>query len=332
MAAIRKPLLKNPGNKQQLDDEWPLEKRKAVFSNTPEEIFDNLRKVTDYIRKPDVNTAKGLQNLIEQSVFCLTPDRKSTRLTPVNQFKLLNAIVAAAQFDVKDDQTRRIFFITLFLGRANDIDPLLRASHESRMNVLVRFCSLAVQYPVGPFLDVIGVWLAEEYPISNMGRRIATELVNCFLLKPIELDLSKFIDNLLNSAFSFAAVFLFHAINSALIDESRGEQVLAQIAKWISTDWQKLLKFYNAYPALGRDFAEKKFPYLMLKDCTNDHTDETHERLHVGVICIIVDSRKEMPNAPLNLDVLQKLKETEDASINSNRLSEVLIAVERTLF
>lgn len=137
--------------------------------------------------------------MIEQCIFQTKPDRKFP-MNPLIYFKALNVIAAAFVFDLETVQSRRKFFTCLFLGRESNAlgDP---AAHDSRMSGLIRFSSVALQYPMPSFFDILAEWLLKDVKLVKYITLIAAEICNGYLLRPQEYEMVRFLKSSLHQNF-----------------------------------------------------------------------------------------------------------------------------------
>jgi hypothetical protein len=235
------------------DNDWPLESRKKVIKGLPANVHDCIQKIVVFASKPDSKEPPNLQQLIEQHIFNLTNDRKPP-MNPVMFFKVLNVIAAAFVFDLKTDEARKIFFERLFLGREGVNDS---PAHDTRISALIRFSSLALQYPMAFYFDILAEWLLKNDNYLKYATRIFAEICNGYLLRPYDWELTAFVEPLEASSFEFSALAALYLVNKEYFAEPHSAQIISVIGKWYAKRAADYLTFYAKYANLAKDFALK---------------------------------------------------------------------------
>ncbi len=76
----------------------------------------------------------------------------------------------------KEPRQRYAYLDAIFFGREGESVP-----HEARISMLVRLCSLAVQFPgCQPLLNDVGAWLQKVGLVKPYARQIVAKLVDDF--------------------------------------------------------------------------------------------------------------------------------------------------------
>ncbi|KAK6047114.1 hypothetical protein COOONC_15380 [Cooperia oncophora] len=136
-------------------------------------VTEALIQVSKHVRlsshgrsRPALTKNNDLQLLIDNEIFCLTADRKGSRLSQLQEFTLINHL--AHFFTERDEMNKYAYFEVLFLGREGESHV-----HEHRLRILYRLASYALQFPVLQLYAQISLWLSK---VGN-SKPYAEELV-----------------------------------------------------------------------------------------------------------------------------------------------------------
>uniref|UniRef100_A0A1I7XK95 Rho-GAP domain-containing protein n=1 Tax=Heterorhabditis bacteriophora TaxID=37862 RepID=A0A1I7XK95_HETBA len=151
----------------------------------PSCVHEALVQVSKHVRlashgrnRPVVAKISELQQLIDNDIFCLSSDRRISRLTALHQFNLLH-ILAQFFLEKSDDMNKYAYFEALFLGREGE-----SVQHEHRLRTLFRLASFALQFPVLHLFSQISQWLSK----MGAGKSYAEDLVGLLVEHFIQPD------------------------------------------------------------------------------------------------------------------------------------------------
>ena len=262
----------------------------AVASPFPKCASDVLVHVSEFVKQRGQNPnkpwnrvkVKELQNLIDQDLFCLAADRRSSRLNPLQHFRLLGIVCTYFQREVSkeaDPQLRYLHFDIIFCGREGE--ALL---HEARVQFLVKVCSLATQYPVYDFFEHVVHWLskvASDDLKRAYAEQIVAELVEGFVLAPAKNKMYEYLLPLVSHSFDFCANFIVFSIHGPTV----GPELAQIVGPWLSTRVDQFLHSLSQSAHLSQPFCAQKFDLLLRYDCSAEATpDDNHDRLHFVLI------------------------------------------------
>uniref|UniRef100_A0AC35EZ32 Uncharacterized protein n=1 Tax=Panagrolaimus sp. PS1159 TaxID=55785 RepID=A0AC35EZ32_9BILA len=301
------------------DNDWPIESRKKVIRSLPSNVFDCVQKIIAVSAKADTKEPPNYQQAIEQCIFQLPADRKA--MNPLQHFKVLNVLAFAYVFDLKTDEARRTFFSHLFLGReANALnDP---AAHENRISGLIRFSTLALQYPMATFFDILAEWLVKDDHYLKYAPSILSEICKGYLLRPPSWELGAFVEPMEEVSFEFSALAALHFITNENFTELNRTQIVSILGEWFSKRAADYLTFYSKYAHLAKDFALKRFPVLLKFTCTNGSENAEYERFHGAIIGLIISSVNLFAETPLDLIYLRS-EAVDEVGINQRRRNDL---------
>uniref|UniRef100_A0A1I8B5W3 Uncharacterized protein n=1 Tax=Meloidogyne hapla TaxID=6305 RepID=A0A1I8B5W3_MELHA len=185
---------------------------------------------------------KELQNLLDQDLFCLSTDLRSSRLNPLQHFKLLGIVCNYFDKEVSkevDPKLRYLHFDIIFCGREGE--PLL---HEARVQFLIKICSLAAQFPVYGLFDHVAQWLGKvtsDELKRSYADQIVSELVEGFIFGPEKYNLYEHLLPIVEHSFEFCANFIVFSITK----ETLGPIMALIIGEWLCTRVEQFLRYLS---------------------------------------------------------------------------------------
>uniref|UniRef100_A0A914MK03 Uncharacterized protein n=1 Tax=Meloidogyne incognita TaxID=6306 RepID=A0A914MK03_MELIC len=277
---------------QQPQQQIPPGNKQAIF---PQCANDVLVHVGDFVKQhgqfPNKSwnrvKIKELQNLLDQDLFCLSTDLRSSRLNPLQNFKLLGIVCNYFDKEVSkeaDPKLRYLHFDIIFCGREGE--PLL---HEARVQFLIKICSLAAQFPVYGLFDHVGQWLGKvtsDELKRSYADQIVSELVEGFIFGPEKYNLYEHLLPIVNYSFEFCANFIVFAISK----ETLGPVMALIIGEWLCHRVDQFLRYLSFCTHLSLPFCGQKFDLLVRYVCSpvaSKENDDNHYRLHYILIKII---------------------------------------------
>ncbi|KAF7633984.1 hypothetical protein Mgra_00006612 [Meloidogyne graminicola] len=248
----------------------------------PQCANDVLIQVADFVKQhgqfPNKSwnrvKIKELQNLLDQDLFCLSTDLRSSRLNPLQHFKLLGIEVSMEV----DPKLRYLHFDIIFCGREGE--PLL---HEARVHFLIKLCSLATQFPVYGLFDNVAQWVTSDDLKRTYADQIVSELVEGFIFGPKKYKLHEHLLPLVNHSFEFCANFIVFSVSK----ETLSPVMASIIGEWLCPRIDQFLRYLSLCTHLSLPFCGQKFDLIIRYDCTAPETDEIHYKLHYVLIKII---------------------------------------------
>ncbi|KAE9421102.1 hypothetical protein Angca_000739, partial [Angiostrongylus cantonensis] len=115
-----------------------------------------------------------LQLLIDNEIFCLSSDRKSSRLSKLQEFTLI--ICLGRFFEERDEINKYAYFEVLFLGREGE-----SYVHEHRLRLLYRLALYALQHPVFQLYSQISLWLSKVGNTKSYAEDLVAVLAEHYL-------------------------------------------------------------------------------------------------------------------------------------------------------
>jgi len=223
--------------------------------------------------------SSDFQARIDVDLFCLSADKKTSRLNEIQKLKLIGIICtfflsvghAHTSFPImpiclpgpqeeslKDRQLRHLYFDVIFCGREGE------TQHETRIAFLTKFSVMFLQYPVYALFDDIAKWLNKVGASKPYGERIVGELCDKFVAVPPHYEMHEYLIPLWRESPDFAAIFVVHSIGhatgwvgtSAERDGNSERQGLVKvIGEWLSDGWKTFLTALRESAYLREKFA-----------------------------------------------------------------------------
>lgn len=186
-----------------------------------------------------------LQKCLDQDLFCLTPDRRTTYLNPLQELRQLEVLATFFQERINSRQ-RYGYFEAVFLGREDN--PV----HEIRMMILTKLVLLSVQYPNGSgVLADVGVWLNKVgHARLDYGRQIMMALTDEFCTDVVAdgdenspiYRLYTYLMPVIDSAPDFAPHFLVLSLANYELYQCVPNCLLEIFAKWLETNPEPIIR------------------------------------------------------------------------------------------
>ncbi|KAI1721616.1 hypothetical protein Ddc_08076 [Ditylenchus destructor] len=254
-------------------------------SQFPASVSEILTQITLFVNahgnKWSRVKAGDLQSRIDQDLFCLSPDRRSSKLNELQKLKLMGILCTYfSQPELRENRSlRHIHFDVIFCGREGET-----FLHEIRIGFLIKFSVMALQYPVYSLFEDIAQWLHKVASVKPYAERIVGELMDKFIEIPEHYKMYEYLLPLHGNALSFALFFLVHSIG----DSVNGPLAIV-LGEWLSADHKSYLELLRDCSYLAEKFASQKFDSLLRYDIENGRRDEIHDRFHYCVSVILID-------------------------------------------
>ncbi|KAH7697722.1 Protein Y56A3A.31 [Aphelenchoides avenae] len=283
----------------------------ASFPGNVENVLEQLEKfVKQHGTKWNRAKASDLQHRIDNDLFCLKPDRRTSRLTPFQRLKLLDILCQFYEKISKESCAQHyLYFDLIFCGREGE--ALL---HDVRILALSKLCCHALQYPVYALFDDVASWLLKIGSSKSYAQRIVDELVQNFVMVREKERMYEYLLPLHKNALEFASFFVIHSIREQTVNAA----LVTILGHWLASDLDDFLRIFADNPHMAEYFANECFEHLLRHDCSHSIRDDVHDRFHF-VITQILQRWKSIisPKVPLKCHVLL------DCLENSSQLSRV---------
>jgi len=221
-----------------------------------------------------------LQSKIDYDLFCLSPDRRSSKLNELQKLKLIGILCTFfSQEDIKANKSERHFhFEVIFCGREGEA-----VLHEIRISFLIKLSVMALQYPLYGLFEDIAQWLYKIGSGKPYAEQVVGELVDKFILIPEKYEMYQYLIPLRSTALPFALFFLVHSVN----DQTIGVPLAIVISNWLSNGLKDFLEVFREHPQLAEKFATQKFHHLLRYDNENGRRDDVHDCFHYCISIIL---------------------------------------------
>uniref|UniRef100_A0A914XRH1 Uncharacterized protein n=1 Tax=Plectus sambesii TaxID=2011161 RepID=A0A914XRH1_9BILA len=250
---------------------------------------DALHQVGKALRQQNTKSRSNLmsQNLLDlqatldQDLFCLGPDRRTTRLSPIQQLKLLELLCSFFQEKCEEGRQRYAFFELIFCGREGET-----VLHEARIGLLVKLCSLAVQYPCHSLLVDVSLWLNKIGLVKPYASQVVATVVEHFCKQPLtsgnsqEEALYSWLYPVATTAPEFAAFVVVLPLR-----DSRDPPIalIAVVAEWLCSA-SKPIASTLLRGELNKVFLAESFPNIIRIACSSS-PNENSSPLVDDIIC-----------------------------------------------
>ncbi|CAJ0598337.1 unnamed protein product [Cylicocyclus nassatus] len=221
-------------------------------------VTEALLQVSKHIRlsshgrgRPSLTKNNDLQLLIDNEIFCLAADRKTSRLSQLQEFTLINLL--AHFFTERDEMNKYTYFEVLFLGREGDSHI-----HELRLGVLYRLASYALQFPVLQLYAQISLWLSKVGSSKPYAEELVAVLAEHYL-KPADSKIFEFLLPLETSCPEFTVFFVVYATRFMPINRP----MAAVFASYINRNPGYFLKGFRDSPHLADIFRQEVFEKML---------------------------------------------------------------------
>uniref|UniRef100_A0A914D3R8 Mediator of RNA polymerase II transcription subunit 24 n=2 Tax=Acrobeloides nanus TaxID=290746 RepID=A0A914D3R8_9BILA len=252
------------------------------------QVQDVLVQIAKFIKQHGNkwNRAKAtdLQHRIDNELFCLTTDRRTSKLNSLQKLKLLSILCNFYNGVVSENSSQKyLYFDLIFCGREGE--ALL---HEARISFLVKLCSMALQFPSYSLFDDVAQWLmriGKSESGKAYAQKIIGEIVENFIMVPEQHKMYEYLIPLYKVAPEFATLFIVFSIDSKTMDVP----LITLLGIWFNESISSFLKIFNENPHLAKHFASESFDLLVRYDATNLQRDENHHRFHFAVLSLIME-------------------------------------------
>ncbi|KAK6742444.1 hypothetical protein RB195_009985 [Necator americanus] len=264
-------------------------------------VTEALLQVSKHIRlsshgrgRPSLTKNNDLQLLIDNEVFCLGADRKSTRLSQLQEFTLINLL--AHFFTERDEMNKYTYFEVLFLGREGDSHI-----HEQRLRLLYRLASYALQFPVLQLYAQISLWLSKVGNSKPYAEELVAVLAEHYL-KPADSIIYEYLLPLESSCPEFTVFFVVYATRFMPINRP----MAAVFASYINRNPGYFLKGFRDSPHLADIFRlevfEKMLNYLL--EIEGEPSSDIEAMNYHTAVMVLLDKWSSTIKKPLDINLL----------------------------
>ncbi|VDL83143.1 unnamed protein product [Nippostrongylus brasiliensis] len=264
-------------------------------------VTEALIQVSKHVRlsshgrgRPNLAKNNDLQMLIDNEIFCLSADRKSSRLTQLQEFILINHF--AHFFMERDEMNKFSYFEVIFLGREGE--PYV---HEHRLQILYRFASYALQYPVLQLYAQISLWLSKVGNSKPYAEELVAVLAEHYL-KPTDSNIYEFMLPLETTCPEFTVFFVVYATRFLPINRP----MAAVFASYINRNPGYFLKGFRDSPHLADIFRlevfEKMLAYLL--DIDSEQSSDREVMNYHTAVMVLLDRWNTTIRKPLDISML----------------------------
>jgi len=259
-------------------------------------VSEVLCQVTSFIRTHGNSPLKGLnrakakelQVRIDTDLFCLSNDRRTSRLNPLQRLRLLGIVCTYFSKEVSKEQNpqlRYLHFDMIFCGREGEA-----GLHEARINFLTKLSVLALQFPVYHLFEDIALWLnkVSSGKTRSYAEQIVNEIVQEYILIPEHYQMHAFMAPLNRHSFDFVAYFVVYSVKENTICPS----LIDIIGLWLSEAINNFLHIVSLNLHLTDAFSTGVLDSMLYYDSMNIYVDESHHRFHFVVISLITNWKR----------------------------------------
>ncbi|KAM3723730.1 Integrator complex subunit [Dirofilaria immitis] len=211
-------------------------------------------------RGPAALRNNELQYQLDNDLFCISPDRRVSRLNQIQQLRLMQ--ILCDYFKERECEPRGhqySYFEAIFCGREGE--PLL---HETRISLLINLCSLAVQYPCYSVLNHISQWLHKIGSGKSYAQQFVSQLVDHYIFIPDDFNLYKYLLPLADEVPEFVSYFVAYSVTK----DSLRQSLFMVLNHWLTGQRGDLIMaFIKETPIVTKHFASVTFPYMVVYDC-----------------------------------------------------------------
>ncbi|VDK79389.1 unnamed protein product [Litomosoides sigmodontis] len=202
-----------------------------------------------------------LQYQLDNDLFCISPDRRVSRLNQIQQLRLIQML--CDYFKEKESEPRShqySYFEAIFCGREGE--PLL---HETRISLLINLCSLAVQYPCYSVLNHISQWLHKIGSGKSYAQQFVSQLVDHYIFIPDDSNLHKYLLPLGDEVPEFVSYFVAYSVTR----DSLRQSLFFVLNHWLTgRRGDLIMAFVKETPIVTKHFASVTFPFMVVYDCS----------------------------------------------------------------
>ncbi|KAK5970576.1 hypothetical protein GCK32_004637 [Trichostrongylus colubriformis] len=258
------------------------------------QVSKHVRLSTHGRSRPVLTKNNDLQLLIDNEIFCLSADRKGSRLSQLQEFTLINHL--AHFFAERDEMNKYAYFEVLFLGREGESHV-----HEHRLRILYRLASYALQFPILQLYAQISLWLSKVGNSKPYAEELVAVLAEHYL-KPNDSQIYEYLLPLETSCPEFTVFFVVYATRLLPINRP----MAAVFASYINRNPGYFLKGFRDSPHLADIFRtevfEKMLAYLLDLD-GEPSGDREAMNFHTAVM-VLLDKWNTTIKKPLDIGML----------------------------
>ncbi|XGW18754.1 hypothetical protein V3C99_002951 [Haemonchus contortus] len=264
-------------------------------------VSEALIQVSKHVRlsshgrsRPVLTKNNDLQLLIDNEIFCLTADRKGSRLSQLQEFTLINHL--AHFFAERDEMNKYAYFEVLFLGREGESHV-----HEHRLRVLYRLASYALQFPVLQLYAQISLWLSKVGNSKSYAEELVAVLAEHYL-KPSDSKIYEFLLPLETSCPEFTVFFVVYATRVLPINRP----MAAVFASYINRNPGYFLKGFRDSPHLADIFRSEVFEKMLayLLDIEVEPSEDRDAMNFHTAVMVLLDRWNSTIRKPLDISML----------------------------
>lgn len=264
-------------------------------------VSEALIQVSKHVRlsshgrsRPALIKNNDLQLLIDNEIFCINADRKSSRLSELQEFTLVNQL--AHFFAERDEINKYAYFEVLFLGREGESHV-----HEHRLRLLYRLASYALQYPILQLYAQISLWLSKVGNSKSYAEDLVAVLAEHYL-KPTDSKIYEYLMPLETSCPEFTVFFVVYAARFLPINRP----MAAVFSSYINRNPGYFLKGFRDSPHLADIFRlevfQKMLTYLLEME-GEPSSDQEAMNYHTAVM-VLLDQWSNNIKRPLDISLL----------------------------
>ncbi|OZC11627.1 hypothetical protein X798_01490 [Onchocerca flexuosa] len=211
-------------------------------------------------RGPAALRNNELQYQLDNDLFCISPDRRVSRLNQIQQLRLMQ--ILCDYFREKESEPRGhqySYFEAIFCGREGE-----SFLHEIRITLLINLCSLAVQYPCYSILNHISQWLHKIGSGKSYAQQFVSQLVDHYIFIADDSNLHKYLLPLADEVPEFVSYFVAYSVTK----DSLRQSLFMVLNHWLTGRRSDLIMaFIKETPVVAKHFASVTFPYMVVHDC-----------------------------------------------------------------
>ncbi|KJH48147.1 pyridine nucleotide-disulfide oxidoreductase [Dictyocaulus viviparus] len=264
-------------------------------------VAEALIQVSKHVRlsshgrsRPTLIKNNDLQLLIDNEIFCLNADRKSSRLSELQEFNLINHL--AHFFTERDEINKYAYFEVLFLGREGE-----SYVHDHRLRLLYRLASYALQYPVLQLYAQISLWLSKVGNSKTYAEELVAVLTEHYL-KPSDSSIYEYLLPLETSCPEFTVFFVVYATRFLSINRP----MAAVFSSYINRNPGYFLKGFRDSPHLADVFRLEVFQKMLtyLLEMEGDPSSDQEATNYHTAVMVLLENWNNNIKKPLDISLL----------------------------
>ncbi|KAI6184773.1 hypothetical protein M3Y97_00632300 [Aphelenchoides bicaudatus] len=260
-----------------------------VAPEFPTSAEKSLRSILNFVKgeiDPKFKRTKTaeLQQQLDIELFGLSKDSRRGLWSSMQRLKLLDMICNFyLVIEKENDASKRYeYFDVIFCGREGS-----GAAHEHRISLLVKLCTVAIQFPCYALFDDIATWFM-KIRSDVYAKRIIIDLVEEFVLAPDEYGLANNVHPLHEKSFEFSCFFIAYSVNKNTLCP----QLISILGDWIVKDPKRILDFISTNQPLRIHFKTECFKHMITYDVENLLDDANHDKFHYAITHVLLQWKK----------------------------------------